>query len=64
VAFYQCGTRGPEVGIIQAKLKEKGTYNGPVDGAFGGGTESAVKAFQRSAGTNCSAVRAGSRNQL
>jgi peptidoglycan hydrolase-like protein with peptidoglycan-binding domain len=50
VAFYQCGTCGPEVGIIQAKLKEKGTYNGPVDGDFGGGTESAVKAFQRSAG--------------
>jgi peptidoglycan hydrolase-like protein with peptidoglycan-binding domain len=50
VAFYQCGTRGPEVAIIQAKLKEKGTYNGSVDGDFGGGTESAVKAFQRSVG--------------
>ncbi len=50
VAFYHCGTSGPEVGIIQAKLKEKGTYNGPIDGDFGGGTESAVKAFQRSAG--------------
>jgi hypothetical protein len=49
VVFYQWGARGPEVAIIQAKLKEKGTYTRPVDGYFGGGTESAVRAFQRSA---------------
>jgi peptidoglycan hydrolase-like protein with peptidoglycan-binding domain len=42
---YQCGARGPEVAFIQTKLKEIGAYNGPVDGDFGGGTESAVKAF-------------------
>jgi hypothetical protein len=31
-------------------LKESGYYHGPIDGDFGGGTESAVKAFQRSKG--------------
>jgi hypothetical protein len=56
VAFIKCGARGPEVAIIQAKLKEKGTYNGPVDGDFGGGTQSAVKAFQRSKGLTADGV--------
>lgn len=32
---------------IQSRLKELGHYRGPIDGIFGGGTESAVKAFQR-----------------
>lgn len=48
--FYRCGSKGPEVERIQARLKELGYYHGPVDGDFGGGTESAVKAFQKAKG--------------
>lgn len=32
---------------IQTRLAELGLYRGPIDGGFGGGTESAVKVFQR-----------------
>jgi len=46
VAFYARGSVGPEVSQIQARLQELGLYAGTVDGIFGGGTESAVKAFQ------------------
>ena len=46
MASYRLGSRGEEVQRIQAALKEKGFYLGPVDGDFGGGTESALKAFQ------------------
>lgn len=48
--FYRCGSKGPEVERIQARLKELGHYHGPVDGDFGGGTESAVKTFQKAKG--------------
>jgi hypothetical protein len=44
---YRRGSRGPEVSRIQARLKELGYYRGPIEGDLGGGTESAVKAFQR-----------------
>ncbi|HTT75744.1 MAG TPA: peptidoglycan-binding domain-containing protein [Candidatus Binataceae bacterium] len=47
MATYCCGAQGPEVASIQQKLKDAGIYNGPIDGIFGGGTESAVRAFQR-----------------
>jgi len=47
MASYQCGSQGSEVRQIQQRLKELGLYSGPIDGDFGGGTESAVKAFQR-----------------
>jgi len=43
---YQVGSKGPEVEKIQKKLKERGLYNGPIDGIFGGGTEAAVRKFQ------------------
>jgi hypothetical protein len=49
MALYCCGSQGPEVVSIQQKLKDAKLYNGPADGIFGGGTESAVRAFQRSA---------------
>jgi peptidoglycan hydrolase-like protein with peptidoglycan-binding domain len=48
--FYQRGSKGAEVERIQAKLKELGYYLGAVDGIFGGGTESAVKSYQKDKG--------------
>jgi len=50
MALYCCGVQGPEVASIQQKLKDAKIYSGPVDGVFGGGTESAVRSFQRGAG--------------
>ena len=49
MAFYQLGSKGPEVSSIQQRLQVLGNYLGPVDGIFDGGTEAAVKAFQRAA---------------
>src|SRR5436190_21488061 len=42
------GTHGNEVRQIEQRLKDLNLYGGPIDGAFGGGVESGVKAFQRS----------------
>jgi Putative peptidoglycan binding domain len=56
MASYQCGSYGPEVEQIQQRLKALGTYNGPIDGDYGGGTEAAVKLFQRSADLNTDGV--------
>ena len=50
MALYICGSQGPEIGKIQQKLKDLKFYNGPIDNDFAGGTESAVKAFQRDQG--------------
>jgi peptidoglycan hydrolase-like protein with peptidoglycan-binding domain len=47
MALYQRGSEGFEVTKIQTRLQALGLYAGPVDGDFGGGTESAVKAFQQ-----------------
>jgi len=47
---YRLGASGDEVGQIQVRLQALGHYRGPIDGAFGGGTETAVRAFQRHAG--------------
>ncbi len=47
MAVYQSGSRGEEVVRIQTKLRSLGHYKGPLDGEFGGGTEAAVKAFQK-----------------
>ncbi|HXI01831.1 MAG TPA: peptidoglycan-binding domain-containing protein [Candidatus Saccharimonadales bacterium] len=43
---YRRGSTGTEVEKIQARLRDLELYRGPVDGVFGGGTESAVLAFQ------------------
>jgi hypothetical protein len=43
---YGRGSLGEEVRDIQAKLQAANLYLGPLDGIFGGGTESAVRAFQ------------------
>ncbi len=48
--LYQLHSQGPEVLQLQTRLKELGLYAGPLDGDFGGGTDVAVKAFQRSKG--------------
>lgn len=50
MAFYRLGSKGDEVKRIQEKLKSEGFYRGPIDGDFGGGTEAAVKAFQKKNG--------------
>ena len=47
--LYQRGSTGPEVERIQDRLQDRGHYHGPLDGIYGGGTESAVRAFQRAA---------------
>lgn len=44
------GSRGNEVKAIQEKLKERGLYNGSVDGIFGSGTQNAVIRFQQQNG--------------
>jgi len=44
---YRRGAQGDEVSRIQARLRDVGLYRGPIDGTFGGGTESAVRAFQK-----------------
>jgi hypothetical protein len=44
------GAAGADVSKLQARLLELNVYRGPVDGSFGGGTESAVKTFQRAQG--------------
>ena len=46
------GSTGADVVRLEARLTELGLYAGPADGIFGGGVESAVKAFQRSQGLN------------
>lgn len=50
MATYRLGSKGDEVSRIQGRLAELGLYMGPIDGDFGGGTEAAVKAFQRANG--------------
>lgn len=47
IIYYKLGSRGDEVKKIQKRLKTLGFYKGTIDGDFGGGTESAVKTFQK-----------------
>lgn len=49
-AALQRGSSGDDVIKLQKKLKNWGYYSGSVDGVFGGGTEEAVKYFQRKNG--------------
>jgi hypothetical protein len=48
MTVYLLGSRGPEVLQIQQRLGALQFYTGPADGVFGGGTDSAVRAFQQS----------------
>jgi hypothetical protein len=54
--IYRLGSKGPEVKRIQLRLKELGFYRGPLDGDFGGGTENAVRSFQRAEGLTIDGV--------
>lgn len=53
---YRIGATGPEVARLQAQLTRLGLYHGPIDGSFGGGTEAAVRAFQRARGLEIDGV--------
>ena len=44
------GASGALVQKLQARLLELKLYRGPVDGSFGGGTEGAIKTFQKMQG--------------
>ncbi len=50
MTVYLLGSRGPEILQIQRRLGELQCYSGPADGIFGGGTESAVRTYQRTQG--------------
>jgi hypothetical protein len=50
IMILRRGSSGDIVSRIQARLWELGFYKGPIDGAFGGGTESAVKSLQKREG--------------
>ncbi|HYO79966.1 MAG TPA: peptidoglycan-binding domain-containing protein [Bryobacteraceae bacterium] len=41
------GSAGDSVLAVQTRLRELKLYTGPLDGQYGGGTEAAVKCFQR-----------------
>ena len=48
--YTQYGSSGDSVEKLQQALKIKGYYKGAVDGKFGDGTRSAVKAYQKAVG--------------
>lgn len=50
MSSYRRGSKGEEIRRIQDRLKAQGYYDGGRDGIFGGGTESAVKRFQKARG--------------
>lgn len=50
------GSRGSEVEAVQQALKDRGLYNGSVDGIYGSGTESAVKKFQKQQGLTADGI--------
>jgi len=52
------GDSGEAVREMQQRLKDLGYYNGAVDGAFGGGTEEAVRLFQSQGGLEVDGVAA------
>jgi hypothetical protein len=54
--IFRLRSGGPHVGRLQQRLKELGLYLGPVDDRFGGGTESAVKRFQRIQGLQADGI--------
>lgn len=53
---YRRGAKGPEVSRLQTRLQALGFYGGDIDGDFGGGTELAVRRFQRHAGLGVDGV--------
>lgn len=55
-ALSKLGSRGDEVRSIQKKLKSLGYYSGSVDGIYGTGTQSAVRAFQKNCGITADGI--------
>jgi peptidoglycan hydrolase-like protein with peptidoglycan-binding domain len=56
MATFQLGSSGEPVQQIQQALQSKKLYQGPLDGVFGGGTQAAVRRFQRGAGLEADGV--------
>lgn len=56
--LYKKGSKGDGVRRMQEALKELGYYSGEVDGAFGGGTEEALRLFQSQNGLDADGVAA------
>lgn len=50
------GSQGDDVAELQTELNDRGFDCGKVDGIFGKGTESAVKAFQRASGLTADGI--------
>ena len=50
------GCEGDEVKVLQKLLKDKGVYDGPINGKFGPLTEEAVIRFQKSSGLEADGV--------
>ncbi len=50
------GSRGSEVKAIQERLKERGLYNGSIDGVYGNATKTAVTAFQKQQGLTADGI--------
>ena len=48
--LLQLGSNGADVGRLEVRLAELGLFTGVADNVYGGGVESAVKAFQKSQG--------------
>ena len=50
------GSSGSAVKTLQARLQTLGFDPGPIDGIFGSGTDSAVRAFQRARGLDADGI--------
>lgn len=50
------GSQGDEVKKIQSILKEKGYYDGTIDGIFGNGTKNAVISYQKENGLSADGI--------
>lgn len=46
--IFSLGSHGDDVRRIETRLRDLKLYTGAIDGSYGGGVESAVKAFQKS----------------
>lgn len=55
-ALSKKGSTGEEVRQIQQALKNQGYYTGSVDGIYGSGTESAVRAYQKANGLSVDGI--------
>src|SRR6266478_1761939 len=56
MAILKRGSTGPEVTALQQRLQDLGFDPNGIDGIFGPGTESAVKAFQQAKGLSVDGI--------